>query len=222
MSLDEILQVFIDRVAPAELDTDKLQRRQVIIELDRLAAEWVSSQGAQLPRPCLLTFGSSILDVVTRDSDVDAVLLLPSSINRDTFFDGFSKYLQSNCPLLLESLMPIPDAHVPVLKMVVNQLPVDILPSRIKTNELSVLTGSMNGSLPATGSISLSGISFDELDLPSKLALNGVRVGRTIVNSIRSGRIISVDEVVSDGEDRMARFKTCLRLIKHWAKSRGK
>jgi poly(A) polymerase len=120
--------------------------------------------------------------------------------------------------------MAVPDAHVPVLKMVVDGLPVDILPCRVQPKNLVAF---LNGGLSVDGRGDFSLISTKDLCTPSLLALNGVRVGRTLMDSIISGYIVSDDEKVSLdttqslSADRARKFRTCLRFIKLWAKQRG-
>lgn len=210
---------FLDAVTPLETIDEARRRSMIISALSDVADKWLASEGEFSIAPKLLTFGSSILGVVTNESDLDTVLLIPSTVTRERFFEKFTDFLRvSVTELKIESLMPVPDAHVPVLKMVANGLPVDILPCRVLLRDLEALYLAD----PLTdGQLDFSKISTKQLDTPSLLALNGVRVGRTLVDSIRAGRIVAEDEFVEDGSVRLSKFRMCLRLVKYWAKQRG-
>jgi poly(A) polymerase len=208
------LQSYIDRVASLEPLDSQNRRREIQQALEMLATRWLENEGESGFHGRLLPFGSSILGVVTKESDLDAVLLIPSSVSRESFFTHFSAILHEHGREIgLESLMAVPDAHVPVLKTVISGLSVDILPCLIPPKRLKVLLES--------SSLDFTLVSLKELDTPSLLALNGVRLGRTLIDSIRAGRIVSDDEVISDESSRLTKFQLVLRLVKHWAKQRG-
>lgn len=218
-NMENQLLEFVDAVTPLETIEEAGRRSKIITVLSDVADRWLLSEGDFGVSSRLVTFGSSILGVVTNESDLDTILLIPSVVSRERFFENFTKFLrESVTELRIESLMPVPDAHVPVLKMVANGLPVDILPCRVLLRDLEVL---YQAAPLMDGQFDFSKISVKQLDTPSLLALNGVRVGRTLVDSIRAGRIVVEDEFVEDGSVRLSKFRTCLRLVKHWAKQRG-
>lgn len=208
---------FANEVAPLEDESQRMMRQRVAEHLQKIANQWVISEDPKVEKVRLLTFGSSILGIVTNESDLDTVLLIPSSISREKFFLNFVKFLDAQVGFEIDSVMAVPDAHVPVLKMVVNGLPVDILPCFIPVREYRVLINSGG----ENGDLDFRLIRHRDLDLPSLLSLNGVRVGRTLVDSIRAGRVIAEDEEIVGGEDRLAEFQLALRIVKHWAKQRG-
>lgn len=210
---------FIDLASPLESIEEKKRRLTVTRLLEEVCRKWLVAEDSTITQARLLTFGSSILDVVTNESDLDAVLLIPSSIPREKFFSNLVPILQDPPEgLVIESVMAVPDAHVPVLKMVANGMPVDILPCRIPPKDLRKL---IDAPIPNNGGLDFNLISISDLDMPSLLALNGVRVGRTLVDSIRAGRIVAEDERIEGGEERMQKYRQSLRVIKHWAKQRG-
>ena len=210
---------FIDLASPLESIEEKKRRLSVTCLLEEVCRKWLVGEDSTITQARLLTFGSSILDVVTNESDLDAVLLIPSSISREKFFSNLVPVLRDPLEgLVIESVMAVPDAHVPVLKMVANGMPVDILPCRIPSKDLRKLMDSPNSK---NGGLDFNLISIADLDMPSLLALNGVRVGRTLVDSIRAGRVVAEDERIEGGEERMRKYRQCLRVIKHWAKQRG-
>jgi poly(A) polymerase Pap1 len=68
-------------------------------------------------------------------------------------------------------------------------------------------------------------INAKELTTSSLLALNGVRVGRTLIDSVAAGRIVGEDDQVdlenSIAKGRIAKYQIALRFIKYWARQRG-
>jgi len=211
---------YINSVAPLESESESDIRNNVTNKLQSIANRWLHSEDPSITESKLLTFGSSILGVVTNGSDLDTVLLLPSSISKEKFFSNFSKFLRSNTEgLTITSMMAVPDAHVPVLKMVANGLPVDILPCQISAKDLNALLASSHSH------IDFKLIHSKDLNTPSLLALNGVRVGQTLIDSIAAGRVINEDEQVDTTTPlaiaRLNKFKLSLRFIKYWAKQRG-
>ena len=216
---------YVDAFAPLESDEQGTKRAEITKSLETIANLWLSSvESASLPTK-LITFGSSILGVVTAESDLDTVLLIPSSITREKFFAGFVSFLSLHTgDLDITSLMAVPDAHVPVLKMVVDGLPVDILPCRVPPKNLAAF---LSAGVSADGRGDFALISTKDLCTPSLLALNGVRVGRTLMDSIIAGFVINDDERITTDissplpAERARKFRTCLRLIKLWAKQRG-
>ena len=210
---------FVDALAPLESDEETHKRANITAALERIANEWLVNKESITIGTKLITFGSSILGVVTNESDLDTVLVIPSSISRERFFSGFVEYLTSNPgDLVITSLMAVPDAHVPVLKMTVNGLPVDILPCRVPPKNLSAFLAT---GLTTDGRGDFKLIVTKELCTPSLLALNGVRVGRTLIDSVSAGHIVNDDVSDQFNTQRINKFRTCLRLIKLWAKERG-
>jgi poly(A) polymerase len=217
ISMDTILDV-IETVFPLETQDERIQRTKLTADLEDRCLQWLLIEEPTSFPSKLLPFGSSILGVVTNESDLDTVLLLPDSISRERFFESFTRFItDSPGSLKIESVMAVPDAHVPVLKLIANGLPVDILPCLIPADDLRALLDSQQ----PDGRLDFGVFSLENLDAPSLLALNGVRVGRTLVDSIRAGRVIADDERVESGDDRLAKFRICLRVVKHWAKERG-
>jgi poly(A) polymerase len=211
--------VYVDSVAPLESHDEATRRFSTISRLEEYSTRWLETESANDIPGKLLAFGSSILGVVTNKSDLDAVLMIPSTITRETFFSGFVQMLrEASADLAIESIMAVPDAHVPVLKLVVDGLPVDILPCRVPQKRLLAVIASAPED---GGQFDFRHINMSELDTPSVLALNGVRVGRTLVDSIRAGRIVTQDEPIQGGDERFRKFQVCLRGVKYWAKERG-
>lgn len=69
--------------------------------------------------PCqIMIQGSVSLGISSKDSDVDAVLLVPKFVERHDFFNSFVEYLKMNKNI--KDLVAVPETHVPLIKMRIN------------------------------------------------------------------------------------------------------
>jgi poly(A) polymerase len=174
------MEKFLALEAPSEAEEGMRFRAEICDKIQKLAIEWLGNPTDLGLKPRLIPFGSTLLGVLTKDSDVDTVLVLPASVSREQVFQQFVKRLNqsgiSNC------ISAIPDAHVPVIKLVAGDtLDVDILTAHVPSDLLRQIN-----SLGERALLSLSSKIFDELDTPSLLSLNGVRVGQIILQLVRS------------------------------------
>ncbi|KAM0896536.1 hypothetical protein ACQ4PT_023123 [Festuca glaucescens] len=191
-----------------ESSNELAAREDVVHELQGVLDRWVKRLTAQRGYPdgmvdqattaLLLPFGSYRLGVHGRGSDIDALVVGPSYIDRDhDFFDVLGGVLAET--EALTELQAVPRAYVPVIKMKFRGVPVDLLyasvclpvvPKDLDLRDRSVLRG---------------------MDLATVRSLNGVRVA---------------DEIMRLVPDAGA-FRTTLRCVnvriyfKHWAKARG-
>ena len=165
--------------------------RDVAINIG-LSQEQVAQAGCKL-----LPLGSCALGAPGPSSDVDCVAVVPYFVNRQAFFaaDGLSARLQRDLKGLdVGSLHPVPAAFVPVIKFVVDNVPVDLLLARLRLPQI-----------PATLSAEDPGLlarCMEEADVHS---LNGARVAGAILRRVPD----------------QARFRTTLRAVKLWARRRG-
>ncbi|KAF0892191.1 hypothetical protein E2562_014784 [Oryza meyeriana var. granulata] len=176
-------------------------REEVLRDLRGVVDRWVKRLTRQRGYPdgmvdqaiaLVLPFGSYRLGVHGRGSDIDALVVGPSYVDRDSdFFDALAGALAETAAVT--ELQPVPGAHVPVIKMRFHGVQVDLLyasvclpvvPSDLDLRDRSVLRG---------------------LDLATVRSLNGVPVA---------------DEILRLVPDAGA-FRTTLRCVKHWAKARG-
>ncbi|XP_051212809.1 nuclear poly(A) polymerase 2-like [Lolium perenne] len=184
-----------------ESSNELAAREHVVRELQGVLDRWVKRLTAQRGYPdgmvdqataLLLPFGSYRLGVHGRGSDIDALVVGPSYIDRDhDFFDVLGGVLAET--EAVTELQAVPRAYVPVIKMKFRGVPVDLLyasvclpvvPKDLDLRDRSVLRG---------------------MDLATVRSLNGVRVA---------------DEIMRLVPDAGA-FRTTLRCVKHWAKARG-
>jgi len=195
--LEELLVDY--NLYPTAEETNK--RELVLSKLHEMARKFVktvslsksfSEQQAENCGCMLVTSGSFRLGVHGPDSDIDAVCIVPSHISKEDFFRVFFEMLQ-NDPLVTE-LNAVPDAHVPVIKFLYDQVDIDLLfaclpLSRIDEEELDILEESL----------------MDHCDPASQRSLNGPRVANEMLQLVENE----------------SNFRTLLRCIKKWAKERG-
>ena len=145
----------------------------------------------------LIMLGSCALGVPAPGSDLDCVAVVPYFVERAAFFsaDGMSARLLRDLPGLdATSLHPVPSAFVPVIKFVLDGLPVDLLLARLRLPQIPrELTAESPGLLARC---------MDEADVHS---LNGARVASAIACRVPHA----------------GRFRTTLRAVKLWARRRG-
>ncbi|XP_052153887.1 nuclear poly(A) polymerase 2-like [Oryza glaberrima] len=176
-------------------------REEVLRGLRGVVDRWVKRLTRQRGYPdgmadrataLVLPFGSYRLGVHGRGSDIDALVVGPSYVDRDRDFFGALAAALAETAAVAE-LQPVPGAHVPVIKMRFHGVQVDLVYAGV--------------CLPVVpGDLDLSGRSvLRGLDLATARSLNGVRVADEILR------------LVPDA----AAFRTTLRCVKHWAKARG-
>uniref|UniRef100_A0A8I6WT06 polynucleotide adenylyltransferase n=1 Tax=Hordeum vulgare subsp. vulgare TaxID=112509 RepID=A0A8I6WT06_HORVV len=184
-----------------ETSDELAAREDVLRDLQAIVDRWVKRVTAQRGFPdgmveqatgLVIPFGSYRLGVHGRGSDIDALVVGPSYINRDHDFFAVLGGVLAETEAVTE-LQPVPRAHVPVIKMRFRGVQVDLLYASV--------------SLPVVPrDLDLRDRSvFRGMDLASARSLNGVRVA---------------DELLRLVPDAGA-FRTTLRCIKHWAKARG-
>jgi poly(A) polymerase len=158
-----------------------------------LKAEQAASAGFRL-----LTLGSCALGVPGQGADLDVVAVVPYFVERSQFFaaDGLCARLGACDGVEPGTLHPIPDAFVPVIKLVLCGMPVDLLLARVKMPEIprdAGLASSTAGLLPHC---------FEVTDAHS---LNGARAASEILRLVPHA----------------AHFRATLRAVKLWAARRG-
>ncbi|CAH0476869.1 unnamed protein product [Peronospora belbahrii] len=176
---------------------ERLARREHVLEkLHHLLQNYVldkfdtTSKHLQ-PQLQLRTFGSYRLGVQSQEADIDTLCIAPRHCTQASFFD--------KTPILLETspdvtgLRVISDAFVPVIKMKMDGIPVDLL-------FVSLDLDSIPKDLDMLDDRYLKG-----LDEASVRSCNGVRVTERIL------------QLVPNPDT----FRTTLIAVKHWAKMQG-
>ncbi|KAG7390069.1 hypothetical protein PHYBOEH_007161 [Phytophthora boehmeriae] len=171
------------------------KREAVLSRLEEVLQECVlhealthmSEAEAASKRVQLRTFGSYRLGVQSSDADIDALCIAPRHCSRASFFQ--------KAPILLETtpnvtgLHVISDAFVPVIKMKVEGIPVDLLFVSLNLD-----------SIPESIDL-LDDRYLRDLDEPSVRSCNGVRVTERILQLV----------------PHPDHFRTTLIAVKHWA-----
>merc|ERR1719369_62253 len=113
-------------------------RQKVVGELDTLVKRWIKTEGLRQGKRLqnveklggkVVTYGSSKLGVVDRESDLDLLCVVPHCVTREHFFDNFYELLsrQKN----VAKLRKLVSAFVPVIKMTYCGIEVDMTMSRL-------------------------------------------------------------------------------------------
>lgn len=139
----------------------------------------------------IFTFGSFRLGVHSSGADIDTLVVVPRHVDRQDFFTELHESLRNESTVT--QLTKIPDAHVPIMKMYIDGIPIDLLFARLA---LSVI--------PEDFDI-LDDNCLKNLDEKSVLSLNGCRVADAVLKYVPN----------PDS------FRSALRCIKLWATNRG-
>ena len=128
-------------------------------------------------------------------SDIDTLAAAPRNVKSADFFELYPEILRRKAqPNAISSLVPVPEAFVPIIKMVLNGIEIDLI--FVSIESLSTLPKD----LKLTDNNLLKG-----LDQSSIRAITGPRV---------------TDEILSLVPEQKT-FRTALRAIKIWAKERA-
>ncbi|KAL4130227.1 hypothetical protein PRIC2_006233 [Phytophthora ramorum] len=178
----------------------QLARREGVLKiLQQVLEEYALHEGLALYREAeaaakrlqLRTFGSYRLGVQSREADIDTLCIAPRHCTSASFFE--------KAPILLEAtpsvtgLHVISDAFVPVIKMKVDGIPVDLL----------------------FVSLNLDSVP-DDIDMLDDQHLRGLDE-----SSVRSCNGVRVTERILQLVPHPDRFRTTLIAVKHWARIRG-
>lgn len=140
------------------------------------------------------TFGSYRLGVFGPGSDIDTLIVAPRFVSRDDFFEHFHGLLEkASPPGAIEELTPVPDAHVPIMKLEYSGISIDLIFARLQLSSVPINLDLKDNSL-------LRGL--DETDLRS---VNGTRVTDEILELVPQTKT----------------FRHALRAIKLWAQQRA-
>ena len=191
-----------------ESDEASLNREEVLGRLNEILQEWIKDVTARRLSPelaqdaCvkLFTFGSYRLGVHTPGSDVDTLCIGARHVSRDEDFfgrgaaePGLSMYERLQREPAVETVVAVPDAVVPEIKMVFSGVEIDLafvpLSADVVPEDLDVMQTSL----------------LRNLDDPSVKSMNGVRVATNLC------------QLVPNVEN----YRAALRCIKLWCSRRG-
>ncbi|NWI54207.1 PAPOG polymerase, partial [Calyptomena viridis] len=197
-------QKLIEAMKPFGVFEDKeelYQRTTVLGKLNNLVKEWISelAERKNLPPSIIehlggkiFTFGSYRLGVHTKgSSDIDALCVAPSHVERSDFFQSFFDKLRSQEEV--KNLRAIEDAYVPVIKFDFDGIEIDLVFAKL--------------SMPTVS---------DDLDLRDDSCLRSLDI--RCIRSLNGSRV--TDEILRLVPN-LENFRLTLRAIKLWAKRRG-
>lgn len=149
------------------------------------------SMGPVSARSCLQQLGQNL---TLLGSDIDTLVVVPKHISREDFFEHMPTFLERAAPPgAIQELTPVPDAYVPIIKIELSGISIDLIFARLELT-----------SVPANLTLKDTSIlrGLEERDLRS---LNGTRV---------------TDEILELVPEHIT-FRTALRGIKLWAQRRA-
>lgn len=175
-------------------------RMEVISKLRTLFLDWVRSVSLKKNIPenrldkvagKMYTFGSYRLGLITKGSDIDTLCVVPRHIERAEFFTSFYELLKTQEDI--KDLKAVPEAFVPVIKLTLDGIDIDLLFARLAFAELP-----------------------EDLDLRDDQILKNL--DHKCIRSLNGCRVTDeISHLVTDFDT----FKETLRAIKLWAKKRG-
>ena len=131
--------------------------------------------------------------LTSEGSDIDTLVLAPSHVSRDDFFKYFPTILERMSPAgAIEEMTPVEDAFVPIIKIEYSGISIDLIFARLALP-----------SVPLTLDLKDSNVLRGQDDSGLR-SLNGPRVTDEILDLVPQPKI----------------FRTALRAVKLWAKSK--
>lgn len=181
-----------------------LKRQETLRLLQQCLQEFVKdvSRSQRLPEGQIKQFGGKIyaygsyrLGVFGPGSDIDSLAVAPRHIKRTDFFDHFPTVLRRKVDAsAIGFMVPVVDAFVPIIKMQLNGIEIDLIFASIQTLH----------TIP------------DKLSLNDNNLLNGL--DQASIRAITGPRV--TDEILSLIPE-VKSFRTALRAIKLWAQRRA-
>lgn len=168
------------------LQTLTLRLVQLVGRMHRIPDDRLAAAGGKI-----FTFGSYQMGVHGPGSDIDTLVVGPSFVTRFEFFDIFPDLLRE-LPQT-ESIIAIPEAFVPVLKVKISGISVDLIFASLNVPQI-----------PLDFSLEDESLLYD-IDGKDLRAVNGTRVTNEILRLVP-------DAIV---------FRLALRAIKLWARRRA-
>jgi len=140
-------------------------------------------------------YGSYRLGVYGPGSDIDTLAVAPKNVRREDFFELFPDLLKQQAgPDAITSLTAVPDAFVPIIKLVLNGIEIDLIFASIASKQ----------TVP------------NDLELKDNKILDGL--DEATIKSVTGPRV--TDEILSLVPEPKT-FRTALRAVKLWAQRRA-
>ncbi|WEW54776.1 polynucleotide adenylyltransferase [Emydomyces testavorans] len=185
--------------APSETE----RRKQALHLIQRVTVEFVKIVGRKkglsqaaidVAGGKIFTFGSYRLGVYGPGSDIDTLVVGPKHVLIEDFFTDFPPTLEQMAPKdSVEKLTPVPDAFVPIIKLELSGISIDLIFARLVVHSVPLSLDLKNKEL-------LRGLDDREIR-----CVNGTRVTDEILELVPQQKT----------------FRLALRAIKLWAQSRA-
>ncbi|XP_050436488.1 poly(A) polymerase type 3-like [Adelges cooleyi] len=197
LQLTKSLEDALSKEKVITTDDDLSQRLEVLSMLNNLAKEWIREVSIERNLPeitadsvggMVCTFGSYRLGVYHKGADIDAIVIVPRHITRVDYFSSFYAKLKDNPSIM--HVRAVEEAFVPVIKMIIQGIEIDMLFARLALKEVDENTDLQQDEL------------LRNLNPKCVRSLNGCRVTDSILR------------LVPNRES----FKKTLIAIKLWAK----
>jgi poly(A) polymerase len=199
-------EAWIDFVSPGESEEGFLRRWRALVDLEDFVSEWIMTLKdlkVTSKNPArVLTFGSFRLGVINSESDMDALVMLPLSVQRDRFFTDFPIFLSKISGIT--ECNAVSDARVPVVKLKFRSFYFDILMARVPDKILDSNLIDVSNLEAALARDCLDDNLIFNLDEKCMKSMNGVRVADKIIS------------LVPDPQN----FRLATRCVKYWAQQR--
>lgn len=182
-----------------------LLRRQTVLEqLQEVLNLWAQSLTSpdddnnwHRPRVALISFGSYRLGVHHPDADIDVLALSPPSCSREDFFSSLVKMLKEKEGVTM--VHPIETAFTPVVKFKMDDIPIDLVFSRLSSK--TKLLQPISASPREIQSFIIDDADLIGMDEAEMRSLNGSRVAQMLLSLVPN----------------QDHFRVVLRTIKQWA-----
>nr|XP_027202886.1 poly(A) polymerase-like [Dermatophagoides pteronyssinus] len=121
------------------------ERRSVLIKLNKLLKHWVNERYEKLTgtetvkqhfSAKIFTFGSYRLGIISPNSDIDALCVVPNFITRHEFFVQFKNYLERFDEITF--IKSLPDAYTPIMKLTFSGIDIDLLLASLALQNVSI------------------------------------------------------------------------------------
>ncbi|RMZ90203.1 hypothetical protein DV736_g2570, partial [Chaetothyriales sp. CBS 134916] len=187
-----------------ELEHATKQRMIALSLLQKVTIEFVKevSRKQRYPESQISQFGGKIfpygsyrLGVFGPGSDIDTLTVAPKHVRREDFFEQYPTILRRIAgPDAIQSLTAVPDAFVPIIKLVLNNIEIDLI--FVSVQALTTIPKNLNLD---------DNKLLDGLDQQSIKSITGPRVTDQILGLVPEHKT----------------FRTALRAIKLWAQRRA-
>eukprot|EP00826_Nyctotherus_ovalis_P048081 TRINITY_DN5628_c0_g2_i6.p1 TRINITY_DN5628_c0_g2~~TRINITY_DN5628_c0_g2_i6.p1 ORF type:complete len:505 (-),score=110.13 TRINITY_DN5628_c0_g2_i6:148-1662(-) len=179
--------------------TEDSKALEVLTLIRQLTRQWIQSVAAKNRLPLADTYGgmvcvtgSHVLGATSDGSDLDLVCVVPRFVDREKDFFGEFVEMLKHCSLV-DSLIAIKEAYVPLIKLCIKAINIDLLFARVNLERVDESLSLFNDDMLA------------DCDAASIYSINSYR------NNIKITQLFP---------DRQL-FGLCLSTVKRWAKARG-